>query len=182
MALTSFTTFTKLMSLKKHGSIHTGRKDFKCDLCNKAFRENIGLSTHKKYYCKDSVKSLSCEHCPKTFSFHGDLNRHYITHSGVKAFQCDICDQTFSRAGNLRSHINSTHFFEKPFECDICDTKFTRSNHIKDHKMMHTDERPYDCELCGKSFRRKRDLALHTGSFHEAKKDIKQETVKEEID
>ena len=168
-------TFSSTINLKKHVPIHTGRKDFICNMCDKAFLDMNRVQTHKRYYCKESVKSNSCDQCPKKFSNKEDMEKHCITHTGEKAFQCDICNQAFSRAGNLKAHVNSSHFFQKAFECDLCDKTFTRANHIKDHMMMHNDNRPFVCETCGHSFRRKRHLADHTKSWHEPKIDVEKE-------
>lgn len=86
-------TFSSKITLKKHALIHTGRKDFNYDVCDNAFLDMDRVKTHKKYYCKESVKSLSCEQCPKKFSNKPDLEKHNVTHTGTKAFHCDICNQ-----------------------------------------------------------------------------------------
>ena len=169
--------FKNRITLKNHLSVHTGKRDFKCDVCDKSFRVQAGVYTHKKYYCKDSIKAFSCEKCPKKFTSPGDLAKHNTTHSGNKPFICDICNQAFSRAGNLRAHRNATHFFEKLFQCTVCDKTFSRSNQIKQHEMLHTDERPFECKLCANSFRRPRDLEHHTKSKHEVKTKIKDENI-----
>ena len=51
------------------------------------------------------LKNFQCEVCKKKFFQKGDLNRHILTHTKIKAHECDICKKKFSRKGSLVTHF-----------------------------------------------------------------------------
>ena len=68
-------------SIIRHiNSVHEDQKNYKCDLCDKAFTQIWNLKTH--------INSV---------------------HEGLKNHKCDLCDKNFSEAGNLKKHIKSVH-------------------------------------------------------------------------
>ena len=50
-------------------------------------------------------KDVRCQVCERKFSRKGDLKRHMLTQTKVKANECDICYKKFSLKGNLVEHF-----------------------------------------------------------------------------
>ena len=73
-------------------SVHTGKKTFKCDMCDKNFVDKQVISRH--------IASV---------------------HEGKKPFKCEICESSFSNKRNLKLHIASVHESKKTSRCEICD-------------------------------------------------------------
>ena len=52
-------------------------------------------------------KSLSCEHCGKTFQYPSMLDKHVASHT--KPFSCGFCTRPFSRKVYLKWHLSKYH-------------------------------------------------------------------------
>ena len=52
-------------------------------------------------------KSLSCEHCGKTFQYPSTLDKHVACHT--LPFSCGFCPEAFSRRGYLKIHLSKYH-------------------------------------------------------------------------
>jgi predicted nucleic acid binding AN1-type Zn finger protein len=89
-------------ALIQHQRVHTGEKQFKCDICNKYFSRSSYLICHQRVHTGE--KPYKCHVCSKSFSSPSNLNVHQRVHIGEKPFKCDICEKRFSRAGDLKKH------------------------------------------------------------------------------
>ena len=56
-------------------------------------------------------KSLSCEHCGKTFQYQSMLDKHIASHT--KPFSCEFCTRQFSRKYYLKWHLSYVHSVKK---------------------------------------------------------------------
>ena len=56
-------------------------------------------------------KSLSCEHCGKTFQYQSMLDKHIASHT--KPFSCEFCTRQFSRKDYLKWHLSYVHSVKK---------------------------------------------------------------------
>ena len=74
--------------------VHTGKKDFQCEVCQKKFSRKVNLKSHM------------------------------LTHTKVKPHECDICYKKFSRKPDLIRHFRILHLSEKPYGCKECDGKW----------------------------------------------------------
>ena len=90
-------------------SVHEGKNQFKCDICNANFVQTGTLNRH-----------VAAVHEGKNHSnvifvmliLHkkGDLKIHIATvHEQKKQFQCDLCNVSFAQIGNLNQHIATVH-------------------------------------------------------------------------
>ncbi|XP_044742055.1 zinc finger protein OZF-like [Chrysoperla carnea] len=74
--------------LVKHKRIHTGEKQFSCDICNKTFARKSSLINHKRVH--GGAKPFSCGICNKLFTEKSSLVVHKRVHRREKRFSCDI--------------------------------------------------------------------------------------------
>lgn len=150
--------FSTRLELKNHMTSH-GERPYKCDQCNKCYKDKHGLGWHKKVQHDPSRLKYTCELCGKTYPFDSLLTQHInLTHATEKQSVCDICGKNVSKT-YLPMH-RRTHG-EKQYSCDICEKTFLEKAYLKRHKMVHTGEKPYVCSVCGNSFRQHSTLTIH---------------------
>lgn len=97
-------------NMTQHIQTHLDTNDFKCSICDKAFRTKSRLTAHIT-----------------------------ATHNKKLRYKCEHCDQMFIHFNARRSHTDRIHLNFKRFECKICPSKFFESNELKFHVMrQHT--------------------------------------------
>jgi uncharacterized Zn-finger protein len=102
-------TYERSNLVKHSKTVHLGKKDFKCDICDKAFGHKSNLTKH--------------------------IN---ATHNKTKRFWCDLCDYSSYQRAHLETHSNTVHLGKKMFKCDICDQVFSMKGNIVRHvKIIH---------------------------------------------
>ena len=80
---------------------------FKCDICDKFFKESAGLKRHLVIHSGE--KPFTCTVCDKSFNDRSILRRHAFTHTERKPFACSICEKEFIRKASLMAHMASQH-------------------------------------------------------------------------
>ncbi|KAK1329661.1 hypothetical protein QTO34_009843 [Cnephaeus nilssonii] len=85
--------FIQASDRKVHHRIHTGRKPYRCTVCQESFTHASTLRGHER-----------CDVCPKSFSHRGNLNVHMRTHTGLRPYQCPQCDGAFRQLGTFQRH------------------------------------------------------------------------------
>ena len=65
-------------------------------------------------------KDFKCQICDKAFGTNGELKKHVSTvHEGKRDFQCQLCDKAFRTNGALKKHVTNVHEGKKDFKCQI---------------------------------------------------------------
>jgi len=147
--------FTDQAALENHRLRHTNNN--KCNLCNKALRDEHTLKCHIKTV--HAEKTLSCNVCQKKFPHKGVLNAHKKTHSDL-TFSCKLCSQTFKNSSYLKKHVRA-HSGERPHVCNVCGKGYLQNSHLKVHMSLHTKDKQFQCEICRKTFRLAKSFKEH---------------------
>ncbi|XP_069610882.1 zinc finger protein 208-like [Ranitomeya imitator] len=153
--------FEKSFFLKKHDTLHTGRKRHSCSDCGKDFNQKSELVKHERIHTGE--KPFSCSECGKCFRNKSHLVRHQRSHKGEKPYLCSECGKYFLLKTILVKH-QKTHTGERPFSCSECGKCFTAKSALITHQRIHTGENPYSCSECGKCFKQNSNLVIHKRS------------------
>ncbi|KAH7707846.1 hypothetical protein AAVH_24919 [Aphelenchoides avenae] len=95
--------------LAAHLKTHTGERNHKCDLCDKAFIERTALLKHIRAI-HENLKPFKCEKCDYSAAKKASLMLHVQTvHDGVRRFVCDKCDFRTNQATRLQKHVLKEH-------------------------------------------------------------------------
>ena len=87
--------------------VHTGRKDFQCEVCEKKFAQKGNFKQHMLTHTK--VKAHECDICKKKFSQKSNLVTHFRIHLGEKPYGCAQCGKWFTACCNRNHHVRNVH-------------------------------------------------------------------------
>lgn len=136
---------------------------YKCNICNKIFRNKKGKCYHDA--CITGIKPYQCSFCDRTFIKRSHFEYHERVHRGYKPYKCNLCEKAFPQQNKLNRHMYS-HSREKQFECPKCTKKYSKRDDLKNHLAVHSSTSTYSCKTCEKTFRMltnlKRHLKTHT--------------------
>ena len=156
--------------LARHKVIHVTDKKFVCDICEKCYRTEQNLRSHK-YTVHAAEKKHKCSYCGKAFARKDKLTRHEYIHTPNRPnFVCPFrahtgCTRTFYREDKLKRHL-FTHSKEKPYKCERCGRGFARRDNLRDHMRTHTGVYTHMCDLCNKGFLAPNKLKKHLQTLH----------------
>ncbi|KRT80265.1 zinc finger protein [Oryctes borbonicus] len=85
-----------------HIKIHLGDNLWRCEICNKSYRQYPHVLAHTK---KHTRENFSCEACNKKFKQIFYLNKHMETHVGGKPYTCSNCNRGFVTSLDLAVHL-----------------------------------------------------------------------------
>nr|XP_057926632.1 zinc finger and SCAN domain-containing protein 2-like [Doryrhamphus excisus] len=151
-------TFFYQSYLSRHAQTHGRAKVFSCSVCCQGFSVKSHMLSHMTTHTGE--RPFSCSACGSTFSQMSSLNRHSRTHTGEKPFSCSVCGDTFSQTSSLNTHMR-THTGEKPFSCSSCGKSFAKKINMVSHMRTHTGEKPFSCTVCGQGFAHKSTVVSH---------------------
>ena len=93
------------------------KKKYKCDSCEKMFRQKTLFNIHKWKKHDQGSASHICHFCAKAFVTIKHYNLHFKNvHRNGDNFDCGLCDQKFIRKLLLKKHMKTTH--KNEFEND----------------------------------------------------------------
>ncbi|XP_063530170.1 zinc finger protein 423-like [Cydia strobilella] len=145
-------------SLLYHVLSHKGKQHV-CRECNKGFYTSGALKIHKRVHNGD--RPYKCEECDREFRQWSDLKYHKVSlHSNQKHFKCEFCSKEFARKYSLSVH-RRIHTGERNYKCEYCNKSFRASSYRLSHMRTHTGDKPFKCSTCGKCFRVAGDLRRH---------------------
>lgn len=182
-------TFANPNNLKRHMMIHTGIREFQCDICFKRFHQKITMQTHRLTH----MNPYSCHQCDETFGNKEDLACHKdngectkskvikvkeellktvkqeITTSigKVVGYACSLCKKMFSLESALEQHVESTHIVDPAellcSECgEVLPSKKDMQTHIMTHRHLKSkNAKRFECSSCGKGCSSQAMLIMH---------------------
>lgn len=82
------------LSLKVHYLTHSGKKCYKCEICQELFKYRATLKLHMDTH--SVTKLFACKHWEKFFAQFRYLKAHLLKHKKIKPHKCDLCQKTFA--------------------------------------------------------------------------------------
>jgi len=152
-------TFRNKQNLKKHQRIHVVEKAYTCEECGKKFALHDYLKLHSLVHTQ--IKLHVCNQCEKKFTLSCNLIVHKRIHTGEKNFECNQCEKRFATKEGLKIHKLAIHDEIKNFECDQCNLKCSSKGNLTQHKRTHSGDKPYVCDQCENSFGHSSALKRH---------------------
>lgn len=92
--------------------------EHKCEICEKIFKNNSGISRHLRLRHKQ--KPFKCPICSKNYYYEPQFKKHEQSHKELK---CEYCEENFLTQKLYDEHLQ-THGLEKPYSCLQCDRYF----------------------------------------------------------
>ena len=166
--------------------LHTGQKNFICDICQKTLTQKVTLNQHLKVH--PGEKPHQCESCEKSFSQKAHLKRHMTVHTGEKTYSCEGCGNSYTRNDKLHEHkkkcygqlspqrsVAASEFqYENDLEDIFDDNSDFNENRLVDYSSIPKSEylgqqemsgttscNPYLCVECWNSFSIENDFTNH---------------------
>lgn len=90
-------------SLKAHTLVHSAKKTYTCEICDKTF---VNLPYFKKHELSHREQIHSCDICGDIYTAMDILKTHKKAHTEERPFLCEICKKSFKNEGFTFNAIN----------------------------------------------------------------------------
>lgn len=164
----------KLVSKKallNHITFHSDPNAFRCNQCNKSYKDPGYLEMHKTHVHGTQEKEypFKCEECGKSFQRKHMLTAHKDKH---KRIQCEICNKVLSSSASLNTHMTNMHSEKnRTMVCDFCGQEFLNKicfdRHLNEHNGIEIPK--LQCPFCFKWYRGERNRSNHIEYVHNQK-------------
>ncbi|XP_041103509.1 zinc finger protein PLAG1-like [Polyodon spathula] len=138
------------------------RKNFLCQLCDKAFSSVEKLKVHLYSHTGERPYPCSQQDCTKAFVSKYKLLRHMATHSPEKIHKCNYCEKMFHRKDHLKNHLHTHDPNKEAFKCEECGKNYNTKLGFKRHLALHAATRgDLTCKVCLQTFESTGVLLAH---------------------
>lgn len=151
--------FSRLVNT--HAKIHFDDRNYKCEQCEKAFKNSKQLKNHRRWHRVQAATSANtttvtkappteihrCPDCGSTFSQQKTLREHCCK-KGESSLKCAICEKLMSSKSSLKLHLLTHSDGEKRYKCQNCDYATNDHNAFRRHRMGHENRKMYECSFC----------------------------------
>lgn len=180
----------------EHIQWHINPETFKCQQCNKIFKNNERLKIHAVRHEPETNRKFKCTKCSKRFQRKYILTTHMKTvHSATEqSFECDICKRKYAssstvsyfqtqaapihplffffrlkRYNSLKLHMLEIHLRKFEQVCDQCGKVCQSKGVLRKHKRSHDDvNEKLECPYCPALMRNAYYLKAHISRIHES--------------
>ena len=158
-------TFADYKQYELHGKCH---KDvFVCDICGVITYTIKKMKEHNSYvHC--GLRPYKCEICDKAFRDRTTLRDHHITHSDIETFLCPHCGKRFKFRQSYNRHLTVLHDpnYIRPCACNICSYRAHTMSKLEMHYEVVHSGKLFPCDICGKQFKCTAKVRIHKRKFH----------------
>ncbi|KAK7091024.1 hypothetical protein V1264_010742 [Littorina saxatilis] len=195
-------TFVNIYRLKRHVASHGNARPFKCEVCEKAFKQSGHRNEHRLTH-NAAKRSFLCNVCGVVISSRSSFRYHILSHRQLGACGIDTasCEISCTDGRTLREDKSApgnesvpVSFMEgvtvAAYDCPHCLDRFATAQSLNCHLETHQEVesrchvQPFTCSECGRSFTYRHNLEKHRECHEssETRADNYRRKVKDAID